>query len=45
MSLTEIQLDELWSFIDKITLPRMIKAIVKKSDKPGYGRESILKQD
>ena len=45
LSLTEIQLDELWSFIEKKTLPRMIKAMVKKSDKPGYGRESIQKQD
>ena len=45
LGLTEIQLDELWSFIEKKTLPRMIKAMVKKSDKPGYGRESIQKQD
>ena len=40
LGLTEVQLDELWAFIEKKTLPGIIKA-----ENPGYGRVLTQRRD
>jgi transposase-like protein len=43
LGLTEIQLDELWAFIEKKTLPGMMKG--KETEKRGYGQGLIQRRD
>lgn len=44
LELTEVQLDELWSFVEKKTLPKMKRRAMAPA-RPGYGRRLTQKRD